>query len=270
MQDTTDQMTANIADTFLGITHVNCLLCHNGRGHLDSISLWGIQHHPLPGLAAFLLSVAHAVGAAPGHDRATTMSITGRSQDNTKGYTNDYTLNTTSGNRPARVAPAGCKSGQPCYYVAPQYIFNGDTPKPGEDYRAALARDVTGDFQFARAAVNYMWAYFFGTGNRGSAGHLRPGAAGSQQSAAAPWTLQPSNAKLLNALATHFVQSGYDLKALMREIVNSHTYQLSSRYPGPGIAAGISLLCAQVCAAAVGRRDPRRHRAIERHRPQLH
>ena len=41
VQDTMDQMTANVFDTFLGIAHVNCLLCHNGRGHLDTISLWG-------------------------------------------------------------------------------------------------------------------------------------------------------------------------------------------------------------------------------------
>src|SRR4029077_5037827 len=77
--------------------------------------------------------------------------------DNAKGYTNDYTLNTTTGNRPARVAPSGCKSGQPCYYVAPQYIFIGDAPtaaaRPGESLRAALARNITGDFQFARASV---------------------------------------------------------------------------------------------------------------------
>ena len=83
-------------------------------------------------------------------------------QDNGK-YT-DYTLNTTTGNRPARVAPSGCKAGQPCYYVPPQYIFNGDTPKAGENYRVALARNITGDFQFARATVNYMWAQFFGRG----------------------------------------------------------------------------------------------------------
>ena len=52
----------------------------------------------------------------------------------------------------------------PCYTVPPQYILNGAAPKPGEDYRAALARSITGDFQFARATVNYMWAYFFGRG----------------------------------------------------------------------------------------------------------
>jgi hypothetical protein len=48
----------------------------------------------------------------------------------------------------------------------------------------------------------------------------------------APWTLQPSNAYLLNALAKHFIASGYDLQALMREITNSETYQLSSTYNG--------------------------------------
>ena len=42
-QDIMDSMTANVFDTFLGISHVNCLLCHNGRGHLDSLSLWGSQ-----------------------------------------------------------------------------------------------------------------------------------------------------------------------------------------------------------------------------------
>jgi len=48
----------------------------------------------------------------------------------------------------------------------------------------------------------------------------------------APWTLQPSNARLLNSLARHFVEGGFNLKSLMREIVTSETYQLSSRYNG--------------------------------------
>ena len=43
VQDIMDQMTASTFDTFLGITHVNCLLCHNGRGHLDAISLWAMN-----------------------------------------------------------------------------------------------------------------------------------------------------------------------------------------------------------------------------------
>src|SRR5262249_38606136 len=39
-QDITDSLTAGIMETFLGISHVNCILCHNGRGHLDNLSLW--------------------------------------------------------------------------------------------------------------------------------------------------------------------------------------------------------------------------------------
>ncbi|HEY3838402.1 MAG TPA: DUF1553 domain-containing protein, partial [Bryobacteraceae bacterium] len=48
----------------------------------------------------------------------------------------------------------------------------------------------------------------------------------------APWTLQPSNPKLLDALARHFISSGYDVKALLREITNSQAYQFSSHYSG--------------------------------------
>ncbi len=46
------------------------------------------------------------------------------------------------------------------------------------------------------------------------------------------WPLQASNPRLLNALAQDFINSKFDLKALMREIVNSKTYQLSARYNG--------------------------------------
>ncbi len=236
VQDTTDQMTANVADTFLGISNVNCLLCHNGRGHLDSISLWAANTTRYQ--AWQLSSYLSHTQIARGYPDSTNKNVYYWSlQDNTKGYTNDYTLNTTTGNRPARVAPSGCKSGQPCYYVPPQYIFNGDAPKPGEDYRAALARAVTGDFQFARAAVNYLWAYFFGQGIVDPPDSFDPARLDPNNPPPAPWTLQPSNAKLLNALAAHFIQSGYNVKAMMREIVNSGTYQLSSRYPGTWSAA---------------------------------
>ncbi len=236
VQDTTDQMTTNVADTFLGNSNVNCLLCHNGRGHLDSISLWAANTTRYQ--AWQLSSYLSHTQIARGYPDSTNKNVYYWSlQDNTKGYTNDYTLNTTTGNRPARVAPAGCKSGQPCYYVPPQYIFNGDAPKTGEDYRVALARDVTGDFQFARAAVNYLWAYFFGQGIVDPPDSFDPARLDPDNPPPAPWTLQPSNAKLLNALAAHFIQSGYNVKAMMREIVNSNTYQLSSRYPGTWSAA---------------------------------
>ena len=83
-QDIMDQMTANVFDTFLGITHVNCLLCHNGRGHLDQLSLWGTQHHPLPGMATGVVPVAHRHYAQRRSTRANNNIYYWSVQDNAK------------------------------------------------------------------------------------------------------------------------------------------------------------------------------------------
>jgi len=233
MQDLVDAMTASTFDTFMGMSHVNCLLCHNGRGHLDAVSLWGgsVTRYQAWQLASYFSHTQMArvtADAVNPNPNVYYWSVL----DNTKNYTNDYTLNTTTGNRPARVAPAGCKAGQPCYYVAPQYIFNGNSPRPGETYRAALARNITTDFQFARASVNYIWAQFFGRGMVDPPDSFDPARLNPDSPPPAPWTLEPSNARLLNGLAQHFIDSGYNLKSLMREIATSDTYQLSSRYNG--------------------------------------
>lgn len=228
-QDLMDQSTAAVFDTFLGLAHVNCLLCHNGRGHLDTLSLWAgnTTRYQAWQLSSFM---SHTAISQPGRDANNNPSYWTLQPKSP--ITVDYTLNTTSGNRPARVAPTGCKSGQPCYYVPPQYIFTSTSPTSGVDYRVALAGNVTNDFQFARAAVNYIWAQFFGMGIVDPPDTFDPARLDPNNPPPAPWTLQPSDANLLNALATHFIQNGYSIKALMREIVNSQTYQLSSRYNG--------------------------------------
>ncbi len=222
-------MTAQVADEFLGMTHVNCVLCHNGRGHLDTVSLWGsnVTRYQAWQLSGYM---SHTATARVNYDSTNNNVYYWSLLPNPKAT--DYAMNTTTGNRPARVAPAGCKSGQPCYYVPPQYIFNSDAPHSGEDYRAAFARSVTNDFQFARAAVNYVWAEMFGMGIVDPPDTFDPARLDPNNPPPSPWTLQPTNARLLNALATHFIASKYDVRALMREIANSQTYQLSSRYSG--------------------------------------
>jgi hypothetical protein len=223
-QDTIDQMTANVFDTFLGVGHVNCLLCHSGRGHLDAISLWaaGTTRYQAWQLASFFSR------SRPASTSGMAWSI----QDNGPGFTTDYALNTVSGNRPPRQVPDGCDETQPCGYVAPQYIFNGNMPGSGDNYRAFLAQNVTSDFQFARATVNYLWAAFFGRGIVDPVDGFDPARLDPDNPPPDPWTLQPTNARLLNGLAQHFIDSGYNIKALMREITTSDTYQLSSRYSG--------------------------------------
>jgi hypothetical protein len=91
---------------------------------------------------------------------------------------------------------------------------------------------VTTDFQFARASVNFIWAQFFGAGIVDPPDQFDPARLDPNNPPPAPWTLQPSNARLLNALAQSFIDSGYDVQALMRLIANSDTYQLASDYNG--------------------------------------
>jgi len=227
MQDIWDQQVVNVVNDFLGISHQNCLLCHNGAGHLTGLSLWGGKQTRAAawGMAAFFgqsNTTSTAVSAAAVTPRYWTL------QDNYTKYNGNYPLNTTTGNRPPR-QPLGSLT-----TVTPTYIFTGETPKPGENQRAAMARMITADPQFARAIVNYMWAYFFGVGlvdppNQFDPLRLDPD---NPPPASSGYTLQPSNPRLLNALSQAFAANNYNLQWLMRQIVNSQAYQLSSRYDG--------------------------------------
>ncbi|MEM7235808.1 MAG: DUF1549 and DUF1553 domain-containing protein, partial [Planctomycetota bacterium] len=68
---------------------------------------------------------------------------------------------------------------------------------------------------FAPALVNRYWKHFFSRGLVEPEDDMRA-------------TNPASNPELLSALAKHFIESGYDLKDLVRTICNSTTYQLSS------------------------------------------
>jgi hypothetical protein len=67
---------------------------------------------------------------------------------------------------------------------------------------------------FAKVIVNRMWSYFLGRGLVNPVDDFRS-------------TNPPTHPDLLEALARDFVKNGYDLKHLIRLIVQSRTYQLS-------------------------------------------
>jgi hypothetical protein len=67
---------------------------------------------------------------------------------------------------------------------------------------------------FSRAAVNRLWGCFFGRGIVDPVDDFRS-------------TNPPTHPELLDDLARYFRQQKYDLKSLMRTIVQSRTYQLS-------------------------------------------
>jgi len=224
-QDTYDQAAADVAKTFLGLGHLNCILCHNGRGHLDTLSLWGkaTTRSQGWGMASHFSRTAMARVSINANSFVPYYWSVGPNA----ALRNDYQLNTTTGNRPAR-SPIGTQT-----TVPPTYLFTEAKPAPGEDYRTAYAREIVADSLFSKAAVNYVWEHFFGlalvTPNDGfDPARLDP----DNPPTVEGWTLQPANAALLRDLAADFVAIKYDVKKLMRQIVMSEAYQMSARYPG--------------------------------------
>lgn len=217
VQDTYDTQGVNVATVFLGMGHMDCITCHDGEGHLDSLSLWGTRakRPEALGLAAFFART-DLIG-----NNNTPWTIT-----DTTAANRNYQLNTTTGNRPARRAISGRTS------LTPVYPFGGAVPRAGENWREALARFVTADFQFARATANYIWREFMVAGLVEPPDQFDPLRLNANVPPPSPWTLQPSNPALLDALARSLIRNEFNVKALMREIVSSRAYQLSARYDG--------------------------------------
>jgi len=83
------------------------------------------------------------------------------------------------------------------------------------DPRMQFAKWATSHPYFVEASVNRVWSLFFGRGLVDPVDDFRS-------------TNPPTHPGLLKALARDFEESGYDLRHLMRSIVQSRTYQLSA------------------------------------------
>ncbi len=220
-QDTMDGSAVTTASMLLGINAVDCLLCHDGAGHLDQVNLWGSQRTRAEawGMSAFFARTRRqrqSLSQQPNYAKYIVSELN----------TGEYMLNTNFGNRQTR-APIDGKN-----TVDPKYIFGGGGLNQGENRRQALARHITSDIQFSRAAVNYIWEKLMvealvSPSNAFDPLRLDPGATLPEG-----WALQPANAELLAALAQDFKTNGYNIRSVIATITKSSAYQLSSQYPG--------------------------------------
>jgi hypothetical protein len=221
-QDTMDGRAVHTMSMFLGINALDCLLCHDGKGHLDEVNLWGKDKTRLDGwgMSAFYARVQQQptlISAQPQYRKFTV----------TERLNGEYQLNTNFGNRQNR-EPVNGKS-----TVDPKFILsNGGSVNAGENRRQALGRLVTADKQFARAAVNYIWEKIMVEALVSPSNAFDPARLDPAAKLPDGWTLQPHNPELLEALATDFIQNNYDLRKLIAAIVKANAYQLSAQYPG--------------------------------------
>ncbi|MEJ5369556.1 MAG: DUF1549 domain-containing protein [Bryobacteraceae bacterium] len=222
-QDTYDLLLVKTATTFLGMGHYDCLLCHNGKYHLESVSAWGVkvtrlEAQQMAAHFARLTMTARRVAETDFYYQSTDIG------ERTSGF---YVLNTNFGNRPNR-APAMI-DGRVVTNLAPAYRDG----KPAEgNWRESLVRSMVADPMFARNFANRVWKAMFGLALAEPVDGLDPARLDPREAPPEGWTYQASHPWLLEKLAEYARSTDFHLKPLLRLIAQSTAYQLSSRYDG--------------------------------------
>ena len=217
-QDTYDLMFSRSASMFLGMGHYDCLVCHDGRRHLDALSVWGKSATRLDAyrMAAFFSRTRRVQDNNTASDYYQSNTVS----DATTGT---YDLNTNYGNRPNRVAIGSLRN------LTPEYHVTGAKPDTA-NWRAAFAENVMNDPMLARNFANRLWKEMFNHGLVEPVEGLDPARLDPDNPPPAPWALQASHPRLLEDLARVLREENFNLREFLRLLVQSSAYQLSSRY----------------------------------------
>ncbi len=209
-EDTADEIIVQSGRIFMGVNY-QCISCHGGKGFLEKVSLDLVlkKRRDFWAMAAFFGKTR--VRVIPYQDRYT-ISEDGDGYD-------------TKAASMVRLQREGGEA-------HPTFILTGEKADLTKPLRPQFARMLTGHPQFARATVNLIWKQFFGLGIVDPVDSFDLARQDPKNPPATPWTCQPTNAELLDALARDFVAHGFSLKHLMRTIARSNAYQLSSRFDG--------------------------------------
>jgi hypothetical protein len=212
-EDTCDELALWTTRLFLGVD-MECVSCHDGAGHLEKVNLWLSQRDRAEvwRQAAFF----RRTFVAPVYGRIPEFQVEDRDSE--------YDLTTKSIVRLPRYETD----------ITPTFVLSGEPYDEGkhESERAAYARMLTEHPQFARATANLFWAELMGRGIVDPPFGFDLARQDPANPPPAPWTVQPSHPELLDALAEDFKKSGFDLRHLMKTIIKSNAYQLSSYVPG--------------------------------------
>ncbi|MGE0886942.1 MAG: DUF1549 domain-containing protein [Blastocatellales bacterium] len=209
-EDTADEIIVNASRIFLGINY-QCISCHGGKGFLEKVSL---------DLVSKKRSDFWAMSAFFGKTRVRVVT-----------YQDRYTI-TEDGPGYDTKAPSMVRLQRDGGKVEPAFILTGEKADPSKPLRPQFARMLTRHPQFARATVNLIWKQFFGLGIVDPVDSFDMARQDPKAKLPAPWTCQPTNDELLDALAADFAAHQFSLKHLMRQITRSNAYQLSSRFDG--------------------------------------
>lgn len=213
--DTIDEFTITYSKVFLGI-NLACISCHDGKHHLEKVNLF---------LAGKTRSQFFQQASFYGKTRLI-MNWENGSQANTEYTVDDVAPGyDTKAESIVRVPRTGGTN-------TPHFILTDEPAQPEKNPREELARILTSHPQFARATANRLWAEFMGFGVVDPVDDFDLARCDAKNPPPAPWTLQPSNPELLDALGRDFQAHHYSIKHFVKTIMRSSAYQLSSRFEG--------------------------------------
>jgi uncharacterized protein DUF1549/uncharacterized protein DUF1553 len=209
-EDTADEVIVQSSRLFLGINY-QCISCHGGKGFLEKVNhdLVSKKRSDFWSMSAFFGGMR--IRIVPFQDRFT-ISEDGEGYD-------------TRSDSSVRMPRKGAD-------IQPTFLLSGQVADPTKPLRPQFARMLTTHPQFAKATVNLIWKQFFGLGIVDPVDSFDMSRQDPKNPPPAPWTIQPTNPALLEALGKDFSTNGFHLKQLMRRIANSSAYQLSSRFEG--------------------------------------
>jgi hypothetical protein len=221
--DWIDEITSDIGRVFLGLS-MDCFSCHNGAGHADSFNMFlgSKRRTDFWQQAAFfgkMRNIGHSDGSARNFYAGASMF-----DDLAPGY--------NTGDDGKYYTPAEGRFPRDGKTYEPAFLLTGEKPKPGEDPRKALARILPNHIQFARATVNIVWQKLMVIGLVEPYDGFDLNRLDPKNPPKAPWTIQPSNPELLEALAADFRANNYSIHHVIKTIMKSNAYQLSASFPG--------------------------------------
>jgi len=221
--DWIDEITSDIGRVFLGLS-MDCFSCHNGAGHADSFNMFlgSMKRTDFWQQAAFFGKMRN-IGGSDGSARS---FYGGNSifDDLAPGY--------NTGSDGKFYTPAEGRFPRDGKTYEPAFLLTGEKPKPGEDPRKALARIVPNHIQFSRAAVNLVWQKLMVVGLVEPYDGFDLKRLDPKNPPAAPWTIQPANPELLQALAEDFRDHNFSIHRVIKNIMKSNAYQLSASFAG--------------------------------------
>ncbi len=214
--DTVDEFTITYSKVFLGL-NLACVSCHDGARHLEKVNLYlaGKKRADFFNQSAFYGKTRQIMNWEFGYQANTEYTV----DDLGPGYD-------AKAVSIVRVLRRGAET------ASPRFFLTGEAPKSNANYRDELARMITGDIQFSRALTNRVWAELMGFGIVEPADEFDLARFNPKAPPPAPWTIQPSNPELLEAMAKDFQNGNYSFRSVVRTIMKSSAYQLSSNFPG--------------------------------------